>query len=116
MPTTQDILERHLRCFGAGDLEGILSDYAKDALLFTPDGPLRGTGEIRTLFEAMIAEFGKPGTEFSLDRQFVDGDHAYIQWSAKTADNVYELGTDTFVMRNGRIAVQSFACKTTQRN
>ena len=28
----------------------------------------------------------------------------------------YELGTDTFVVRDGKIAVQSFAGKTAPRN
>ena len=28
MATTQDVLENHLKCFGEGNLEGILSDYA----------------------------------------------------------------------------------------
>ena len=31
--------------------------------------------------------------------------------SAETADNLYELATDTFVGRNGRIVAQSFAAK-----
>jgi hypothetical protein len=46
----------------------------------------------------------------------VDGDYAYIIWSAQTAENVYELATDTFVVRNGKIVVQSFAGKITPRN
>lgn len=63
----------------------------------------------------MLEEFGKPGASFSLKQRSVEGDHAYIVWTAQTADNVYELGTDTFVVRNGKIAVQSFASKTTAR-
>ena len=35
----REILDHHLKCLGAGDLEGILADYAPDAVLFTPDGP-----------------------------------------------------------------------------
>jgi hypothetical protein len=46
----------------------------------------------------------------------VDGGYAYIIWSAETADNVYELATDTFVVRNGKIVVQSFAGKITPRS
>ena len=49
MATTQEVLNNHLKCFGEGDLEGILSDYAPGAILFTPDGPLRGRDEIRSL-------------------------------------------------------------------
>jgi ketosteroid isomerase-like protein len=116
MATTQDVLENHLKCFGERDLEGILSDYAPDAILFTPDGPLRGRDEIRSLFTTMLAEFAKPGAAFSMRQRFVDGDYAFILWTAETADNVYELGTDTFFVRDGKITVQSFAGKTTARN
>ena len=33
---------------------------------------------------------------------WVEGDHGYILWTAETADNSYELGTDTFFVRTGR--------------
>ena len=109
MASTKDVLDHHLKCFGEGDLEGILSDYAHNAVLFTEDGPRKGTDAIRPLFQAMVAEFRKPKAIFTMKQQFVEGDYAYILWSAETADNVYELGTDTFVVREGKIVVQSFA-------
>ena len=115
MASTKDVLDHHLKCFDEGDLEGILSDYAPSAVLFTADGPLRGVNAIRPLFQAMVAEFGKPGATFSMKEQFVEGDHAYILWSAETADNVYELGTDTFVLRDGKIVAQSFTGKITPK-
>ena len=114
--STQDVIDSHLKCFGARDLGGILSDYAPDAVLFTPEGTLRGVGAIQPLFQAMLAEFGKPGATFNLKHLSVEGDHGYILWSAETADNVYEFVTDTFVVRDGRIAVQSFAGKIKPKN
>jgi hypothetical protein len=63
----------------------------------------------------MFAEFGKPGASFSMKQQSVEGDYAYILWIAETADNVYELGTDTFVVRDGKIVAQSFAGKITPK-
>jgi hypothetical protein len=36
-------------------------------------------------------------------------------WIAETADNVHEMGTDTFVVRNGQIVVHSFAMKTSPK-
>lgn len=39
--STQEVIESHLRCFGERSLDSILSDYAPDAVLFTPQGPLR---------------------------------------------------------------------------
>jgi ketosteroid isomerase-like protein len=111
MVSTKDVLDNHLKCFGKGDLKGILSDYTPGAVLFTPDGPLRGPDAIKPLFQAMIAEFGKPGAAFSMQHQSVEGDYAYILWTAETADNVYEVATDTFVVRDGKIVAQSFAPK-----
>jgi ketosteroid isomerase-like protein len=113
--TTKDVLDHHLKCFGERNLEGILSDYAPAAVLFTTDGPLRGVDAIRPLFQALIAEFGKPGAIFSMKQQFVEGDFAYILWTAETADNVYEMATDTFVVRDGKIVAQSFAGKITPK-
>jgi hypothetical protein len=45
----------------------------------------------------------------------IDADSAYCIWSAETADNVYELGTDTLVVRGGQIVAQSYAGKITPR-
>src|SRR5262245_41858530 len=116
MASTKDVLEHHLKCFGAGDLKGILSDYAPGALLFTPDGLLKGVDAIKPLFQMLLAEFGKPGAAFTMKQQVVEGDYAYILWTAETADNVYEVGTDTFVVRDGKIVAQSFAGKITRKS
>ena len=115
MASTKDVVDHHLKCFDEGDLKGILSDYAPGAVLFTPDGPLRGADAIRPLFQAMIAEFEKPGAAFRMKHQAVEGEYAYILWTAETADNVYEMGTDTFVVRDGKIVAQSFTGKITPK-
>jgi len=115
MTSTKDIIDHHLKAFGERDLDGVLSDYAPGAVFFTQHGPLRGPDAIRPLFQGMIAEFGKPGATFSMKKQFFEGDYAYILWTAETADNVYELGTDTFVVRGGKIVAQSFTGKITPK-
>lgn len=111
MSTTADVLGHHLACFGGGDLDGIMADYTEDSVLFTPGGPLTGLVAIRGLFTGMFAEFAKPGATFEMQVQTVEGEGAYIVWNAETADNVYEVGTDTFVVRDGKIVIQSFAGK-----
>ena len=115
MASTTDVLDHHIKCFGEGNLEGILSDYAPQAVLFTPDGPLNGVEEIRPFFQAMLAEFGKPGTTFGMKTRSVVGEFSYVVWTAETADNVYEMGTDTQIVRNGKIVAQSFAAKITPK-
>jgi ketosteroid isomerase-like protein len=113
--TTEEVLQRHLRCFSEGDLEGVLSDYSADAVLFTPGGPLKGHGAIREFFRPLIREFQQPGTTFSMRLQSIDGEFGYALWSAETADNVYEMATDTHVVRGGKIVAQSFAGQITPK-
>lgn len=111
MKTTREVLDNHLMCFGKGDLNGILSDYAPMAILFTPAGPLVGADAMKPLYERMIAEFAKPGSSFEMKLQSIEGEYAYILWTAETAENRYDLATDTFVVREGKIVAQSFAAK-----
>src|SRR5262245_38281662 len=111
MASTKDVLDHHLKAFDEGDLNEILSDYAPDVVLFTKDGALKGIDRIKPWFEALIAEFGKPEATFNMIQQLVEGDYAYILWTAETADKVYEVATDTFVIRQGKIVAQSFSAK-----
>ena len=111
MVSTSDVLDRHLKAFAEHDVEAVLADYSSDAVLFVPSGPLKGPDAIKPLFVALVSEFAKPGSSFAMQQRYVEGDHAYILWTAETADNSYEFATDTFVVRNGKIIAQSFAAK-----
>ena len=115
MTSTKDVVSHHLKAFNERDLKGVLSDYARASFFFTQNGPLKGVDAIRPLFQALITEFAKPGSKFNMKQQSVEGNHAYIFWTAETADNVYEVGTDTFVVRDGKIVAQSFAGKVTRK-
>ena len=115
MATTQEVLTHHLDSFGKGDLAGIMADYTAASRLFTPNGVLRGPDAIRGLFVPLLKEFAKPGMSFEMLRQDVDGDTAYIVWKAETADNRYEVGTDTFVVKDGKIVTQTFTGKITPK-
>jgi ketosteroid isomerase-like protein len=109
--STSEVLDRHLKSFAEHDVGGVLADYSSDAVLFAPGGPLKGPDAIRPLFEALISEFAKPGSSFTMQLCCIDGDYAYILWTAETEANSYEFATDTFVVRNGKIVAQSFAAK-----
>lgn len=111
MTTTSDVVQQHMSAFYKKDLEAVVADYASDAVLFVRGGPLRGLSAIKPFFKAFLSEFSKPGSKFSMQEQYADGDYAYILWNAETADNTYEAATDTFVVRNGKIVAQSFAAK-----
>ena len=88
-----------------------MADYTAESRFFTPDGLLRGSEAIRGPYASLFGEFAKPGMSFEMLRQEVYGDTAYIVWKAETADNRFELGTDTFLVQNGKIVTQTFAGK-----
>ncbi|NNF72487.1 MAG: nuclear transport factor 2 family protein [Rhodobacteraceae bacterium] len=107
----KEILDRHNAAFGAGDVEAMLADYAEDAVFITPMGVFRGHDEIGTFFEGVLAEFAKPGAMFEVLQTEFDDNVAYFAWRAETADNVYEIGGDTLVIADGKIATQTLTLK-----
>src|SRR5262245_38210481 len=110
--TARQVFEHHLAAFGAGDLDGILSDYADDSVLIGPDGPLKGRQAIRGFFEDVLASLFEPGTyEFTMDTMHVVDDVVYIVWHANCASADIVFAADTFLIRDGKIAVQTFAPK-----
>jgi hypothetical protein len=113
---TETVLNHHLKAFGDGDLAEILADYTEESVHLTANGPIKGQAALRPVFEAFFAEFAKPGASFEMKQRLIEGEVAYIVWVAETADNVYELATDTFLVRDGKIAVQSFTGKITPKS
>jgi len=113
--STQEVLDHHLAAFGGGDLEAILEDFDENSIIVTTDGIHRTRDEMSGFFSTLFAEFGKPGMSFSMNHVAVEGETAFIAWSAETADNVYELGTDTLIVRDGKISVQTFVAHTTAK-
>jgi SnoaL-like protein len=112
--STEAVLAHHLECFAKGDLAGILSDYTPESAVCTAAGVVRAAG-LSDFFKGVFAEFGKPGMSFNMTRQTIEGDIAHIIWTAETADNIYDFATDTFLVRDGKIAVQTFAAKVTPK-
>jgi hypothetical protein len=105
-------LRCHWQAFKVGDLDAIMADYAKDAVLITPEGTLKGQTQIRSLFTRIFASMFPPDkTELNLTRQVVEGEIAYILWSGSSPYYNALLGTDTFVIRNGKIVAQTFAAQ-----
>ena len=111
MKSTNDVLDHHLKAIEQGNVDEVLSDYAPDAILFRGDGIFKGLDAIKPVLEKFIFEFQTPGATTKTKQRFVAGDYAYMLWTGETADHVYELAADTFVIRNGKIVIQSFTAK-----
>jgi ketosteroid isomerase-like protein len=103
--TPQEVFAHHAQVLGAGDLEGIVSDYTDDAVFITPDGVLRGKDGIRQAFTKLLADV--PDAQWALPTQIYEGDVLLLEWTAESAHTRVEDGIDTFVFRDGRIRVQT---------
>jgi ketosteroid isomerase-like protein len=103
---TAATLAHHLQAIGEG-VDAIMTDYVEDSVIFTPNGPVRGLEAISSFFTEMLGGL-PPGfmEAFEMVQQVAEGEIAYIVW---TAGDLAPLGTDTFVIRDGKIVVQTFA-------
>ena len=105
---TEAIVRRHLQAFlDQRGLDAIVSDYADEACFLSESNTYRGKQAIRGFFGAFIAALPpKAIANFTLRSLRVEEDVAYIVWSA---GGELPLGTDTFIVRNGKIVTQTFA-------
>ena len=64
----------------------------------------------------MFAGLFAPGTyEFTLEAERVEGEVAFITWHATCASFEIPLGVNTFLVRDGKIAVQTYAARMDPR-
>ncbi len=92
--TPQEIFQHHAEVLIAGDLEGIVSDYADDAVFITPAGVLRGKDGVREGFTKLLSDV--PNADWAVPTQIFEGDVLFIEWSA-TAASVARRGRDRHV-------------------
>ena len=103
--TPQEVFQHHAEVLIGGDLEGILSDYADDAVMITPAGVKRGKEGIRETFRELLADL--PSADWDVPTQIFEGDLLFIEWSAVSQKMRVEDGIDTFVIRDGLIRAQT---------
>ena len=103
--TPQEVFQHHAEVLIAGDLEGIVEDYADDAVFITPNGVLRGKDGVREGFTKLLDDV--PNADWAVPTQIFEGDVLFIEWSAKAAGTFVEDGVDTFVFRDGEIVLQT---------
>lgn len=101
-----DVLEDHLRRAEAGDTEGDLAaNFADDVVLLTGIGELHGHDGVRES-RAVLAQ-DLPSRQFEYLTKLVVGQYAFLEWRGEAPDVHVEDGADSFVIRDGRIVMQS---------
>ena len=109
---TNTLVGRHLAAFSAGNVDELVEDYTDASVLITQDATIKGRDALRDFFSGLLSELFRPGTyEFIMDVERVEGDTVYIVWHASCESADVVLATDTFVLRDGKIATQTFTAK-----
>jgi hypothetical protein len=104
--STETVLQNHLRAAKVG-LDAIMQDYTDRSVLITHDATYRGLAEIRGFFTALFKQLPEGFfNDLRMHRQEIVGEVAYILWERQP--QIFRA-TDTFVVRNGKILVQTFA-------
>jgi len=103
--TPQEIFAHHAQVLVAGDLDGIVADYADDAVVITAEGVHRGKEGVRAAFTSLLGEL--PDATWDVPVQVYEGDVLYIEWSAVSEKTRVTDGVDTFVFARDAIRVQT---------
>lgn len=102
--TTREVFEDHLALrrngheFLDSDIE---QNYADDVVILSNYGMFRGKAGVREC--AGILKREVPDTQYDYTVRLVHGDVAYLEWRALNVKD----GVDTFVIRDGKIVVQT---------
>ena len=101
------VVEHHMQAGNNRNLEAMLSDYAADAILVSPDGVVKGKQAIRSAFAKMMTQ--EPYPVITPDKKIYEGNVGYIVWTANAGQANELHGSDTFILRDGKIVVQTVA-------
>jgi hypothetical protein len=107
--TTAEVLQHHMDFLAMGNVEETVADYAQDAVIITGDGMVKGKDAIRAFFTNSVTNVLPPDTTNTLLKKEIEGELALIIWSAESRFFSIPFGTDTFVIRDGQIHLQTFA-------
>lgn len=101
----QEVFAHHAQALGAEDLDGIVADYADDAVIITPSRVLRGKDGVRENFVQLLGEV--PQAAWDIKNSVYEGDAMLLEWAAEGGGNRIDDGVDTFIFRDGMIRLQT---------
>lgn len=105
---SKNIVERHLNSFVSNDLDGVMADYTEESVMITQDATYTGIEEIKAFFVELNVHFPKQKSSFELGNLVAKDDLVFIVWNAKTPSLHVPIGSDTFIIKDGKISQQTF--------
>ena len=112
--TTAEVFMDHLQCRLEGDIEkDIRRNYSPDVEFVTNYGNFKGHDGVRQS-AAILAKL-VPSREYRMDTLLFRGDVAFEEWSVKADTFEVNNGIDAFVIKNGKITVQTIHYVVTEK-
>jgi ketosteroid isomerase-like protein len=102
--TPEQVVTHHLAVFRAHDLEGVLSDYADDAIFIAPKSTVQGKPALRKMFASFFASGNATAAAPAFDASVTaEGEVGFEHWVTNPGKVGSTAGTDAFVVRHGKI-------------
>ena len=114
--TTTQVLQQHIDAVKERNLNDIARDYAEDAVFIAvssnSEGKLEksfvnGKEPIKALFQSVFTNVLTSGSSMEFTNKIVEGEVAYITWSARSTLFIIPAATDTFLIKDGKIVLQT---------
>jgi len=93
------VMAHHIAVLKKNDVDGLMADYAEDAVAVLPSGTFIGFGKIRQHFESLAAE-RRDWSTYNVTQEVLDSG-VVLQHRIETG------GVEVFVVRNGKIVFQA---------
>lgn len=103
--TPDAVIDRHIQTFLGHHWDQALLDYADDAVLMLPNGPIEGKPAIKAFFLSLDAQH--PAPRFTASKASVSGDIALEDWVMNPGQPGALKGRDVFIIRDGKIRFQT---------
>ncbi|MBN8830665.1 MAG: nuclear transport factor 2 family protein [Sphingomonadales bacterium] len=100
--TPTDIVNRHMAAAARQDVDAIMADYADDAVNLTAGKAVQGKPAIRAVFAGMFKGSGAGTSGMKVTKVWEEGDVGFVTWTMGPV-----TGTEEFLVRNGKILVQT---------
>jgi hypothetical protein len=107
------VLDHHVANMKTGNLEGVLSDYAPDAVVVTPPGLANASGvfvgaDTKKLFAVLTDKDHVPGNKTMQTRYESAGPDTSLMYWVQFKGTAKEVsGHDVFVVRGGKVVFQA---------
>lgn len=106
---TQEVWDHHIEAWTSRDLEAIASDYDTHSLLIVNGAVFQGPAEIKEVFRRLFQIFDGGSNE--IDTPILQDRIVFLTWHFTPAGSETFDGTDTFVIEDGVIRIQTIASR-----